>query len=180
MTKSQLFNRLDKPDAMLCICRWALFEERSKSDHPTISSCHVKKTTSTRTTHTVQKCVISISIDGFYFEIDDMSTLLCSSHKWYLNVLQLNEYETDTYCLQFFQSNTTVCLIIHVFCKSSEAEVVFCFDLHSCKTISRLQTLQNSWINNVVHWKFWRKYRSVSYLFSCNFITHLLVFWFFV
>ena len=42
-----------------------------------------------------------------------------------INVLQLNEYKTDTYCLQFFQSNTTVCLIIHVFCKSCEPEIVF-------------------------------------------------------
>ena len=35
------------------------------------------------------------------------------------NQLQLNEYETDPYFLQNFQSNTTVCLIIHVFCNSS-------------------------------------------------------------
>ena len=38
--------------------------------------------------------------------------------------LQLNEYETNPYFLQFFQSNTTVCLIIHVFCKSCEPEIV--------------------------------------------------------
>ena len=39
--------------------------------------------------------------------------------------LQLNEYETELYFLQLFQSNTTVCLIIHVFCKSCEHEIVF-------------------------------------------------------
>ena len=44
----------------------------------------------------------------------------------------------------------------------------FCFDLHSCRTISGSQFLQNTWINIVAHWKFLRKYRSVSYLFSCN------------
>ena len=38
--------------------------------------------------------------------------------------IQLNEYETDPYFLHF-QSNTTVCLIIHVFCKSCEPEIVF-------------------------------------------------------
>ena len=38
---------------------------------------------------------------------------------------QLNEYETNPYFLQFFQSNTTVCLIIHLFCKSCEHEIVF-------------------------------------------------------
>ena len=32
--------------------------------------------------------------------------------------LQLNKYETDPYFLQIFQSNTSVCLIISVFCKS--------------------------------------------------------------
>ena len=31
--------------------------------------------------------------------------------------LQLNEYETNPYFLQFFQGNTTVCFIIYVFCK---------------------------------------------------------------
>ena len=39
--------------------------------------------------------------------------------------LQLNKYETDIYFLQRLQSNTTDCLIIHVFCKSSEHEIVF-------------------------------------------------------
>ena len=29
------------------------------------------------------------------------------------------------------------------------------------------QILQNVWINDVAHWKFWRKYQSLSYLFSC-------------
>ena len=41
----------------------------------------------------------------------------------------------------------------------------FCFDY---RTISCSQILQNGWIKIVVHWKFWRKYRSVSYSFSCN------------
>ena len=31
------------------------------------------------------------------------------------NLIQLNKDETDPYFLQFFQSNTTICLIIHVF-----------------------------------------------------------------
>ena len=34
--------------------------------------------------------------------------------------IQLNKYETDPYILQIFQSNTLVCLIISVFCKSCE------------------------------------------------------------
>ena len=38
---------------------------------------------------------------------------------------QLNEYEKDPHFFQFFQNNTTVCLIIHVFCKSCEPEIVF-------------------------------------------------------
>ena len=37
----------------------------------------------------------------------------------------MNTYETDPYFIQFFQSNTTVCLIIHVFCESCEPEIVF-------------------------------------------------------
>ena len=40
------------------------------------------------------------------------------------------------------------------------------------KTISRSvfssQILQNAEMNIIVHWKFWRKYGSVSHLFSCN------------
>ena len=43
------------------------------------------------------------------------------NEKWNLilgtSTLQLNQYETDPYFLQFFQSNTTVYLIIYVFCK---------------------------------------------------------------
>ena len=39
--------------------------------------------------------------------------------KWLL-LVQLNEYETDPYFLQLFQSNTAVCLIIYMFCKSCE------------------------------------------------------------
>ena len=40
-------------------------------------------------------------------------------------LVQLNKYETDPNFLQFFQSSTKVRLIIHVFCKSCEPEVVF-------------------------------------------------------
>ena len=39
--------------------------------------------------------------------------------------LQVNDYERDPDFLQFFQSNTTVCLIIHVFFKSCESAIVF-------------------------------------------------------
>ena len=55
-------------------------------------------------------------------------------------MLQLNEYETDPYFLHFFQRNTTVCLIIHVFCKSCEPEIVFALictlaeQFHVCKS----------------------------------------------
>ena len=34
--------------------------------------------------------------------------------------VQLNKYEIDPYYIQIFQSNTSVCLIISVFCKSCE------------------------------------------------------------
>ena len=34
--------------------------------------------------------------------------------------VQLNKYETDPYILQIFQSDTSVCLIISVFCKNCE------------------------------------------------------------
>ena len=39
--------------------------------------------------------------------------------------VQLNEYKTDSIFPQFFQSSTTVCLIIHMFCNSCESEIVF-------------------------------------------------------
>ena len=47
--------------------------------------------------------------------------------------------------------------------------------MQKTKTISHSvfssQILQNAEINIVVHWKFWRKYGSVSHLFSCNCIS---------
>ena len=42
----------------------------------------------------------------------------------HISQVQLNEYEREPYFLQFFQSNRTICLIIHVFCKSCESELV--------------------------------------------------------
>ena len=39
--------------------------------------------------------------------------------------LQVNEYERDSDFLQFFQSNTTICLIIQVFFKSCESAIGF-------------------------------------------------------
>ena len=70
--------------------------------------------------------------------------------KWLL-LVQLNEYETDPYFLQLFQSNTAVCLIIYMFCKicerKCEPEIVLFWFLWQ-KTISclhlRLQILQNA------------------------------------
>ena len=38
--------------------------------------------------------------------------------------IQLNEYQTDPNFLQIFQINTTVCLIIYMFCKSCEPDNV--------------------------------------------------------
>ena len=86
-------------------------------------------------------------------------------------LIQLNEYETDPCFLQNFQSNTTICLIIHVFCKSCEPDIVLAVLQIKTKTISRSQTLQKVWIIKqtvVLLWRFLRKYGSVSYLFSCN------------
>ena len=55
------------------------------------------------------------------------------------NLVQLNEYETtDLYFLQNFQSNTSICLIIHLFCKSCEPEIVLPVLQIKTETISRL------------------------------------------
>ena len=49
------------------------------------------------------------------------SVIFCSfNDQEKIKKVQLNKYETDPYFLQIFQSNTLVCLIISVFCKSSE------------------------------------------------------------
>lgn len=40
-------------------------------------------------------------------------------------MVKIKEYKTDPYFLQIFQGNTTVCLIIPLFCKSCEPEIVF-------------------------------------------------------
>ena len=56
--------------------------------------------------------------------------------RWSKNVqilsmfIQLNKYETDPYFLQIFQRNTTVCLIIYLFCKSCEPELEIVFVLN--------------------------------------------------
>ena len=49
---------------------------------------------------------ISLSIDNTSGQSSDGTSL------------QLNKYKTDPYFLQIFQSNTSLCLIISVFCKS--------------------------------------------------------------
>ena len=89
--------------------------------------------------------------------------------------IHLNKHETDPYFLQIFQSNTSACLIISMFCKScepiceSEITPVLYHLRIKTKTISRAvfssQILQNAEINIDVNWKFWRK-------FSCTKIDY--------
>jgi hypothetical protein len=55
---------------------------------------------------------------------------------FFILLLQLNEYETDPYFLQNFQTNTKFCLIIHMFCKSCEAKIVLAVLQIKTKTIS--------------------------------------------
>ena len=94
----------------------------------------------------------------------------CGGDAVKLNHLQLNKYETEPYFLQFFQSNTTVCLIIHAFCKVYEREIAFVLICRTGRTISGSQLLQNTWIIKqtvVLFWKNWKKCGSFSYSFSC-------------
>jgi hypothetical protein len=63
-----------------------------------------------------------------YFSFEWMALTSKGGNKWnkknskfyFHTPVQLNKYETDPYFLQIFQSDTTVCLIIFVFCKSCE------------------------------------------------------------
>ena len=87
-----------------------------------------------------------------------------------ITYVQLNKYETDLYFLQNFQSNTTACSIIQVFCKNYKREIVFVLICRTARTISGSQLLQNKRIIKqtvLLLWKFWRKYGSISYPFSC-------------
>ena len=91
----------------------------------------------------------------------------------------MNMYETDPYFFQFFQSNTTVCLIIYLFCKSCELEpepepeIVFVFIFVS-KTISGSdsgsQLLQNAYLNQHCH------ALEVMMKISIHLAVHVLVF----
>ena len=84
--------------------------------------------------------------------LNDVSRLMFL-HKY----VQLNEYETDPYFLQNFQSNTRVCLIIHAFCKVYKREIVFVLICRTGRTISGSQLLQNTEIIKqtvVLLWKF--------------------------
>ena len=56
-------------------------------------------------------------------------------------MLQLNEFETDPCFLQNFQSNMTVCLIIHMFCKNCEPEIV----LQECKSKQKQFQVHNTY-----------------------------------
>ena len=74
-------------------------------------------------------------------------------------ILQLNEHETFPYFLQFFQSNTTVCLIIYVICKSWEPETVLKKSKSYKTHNSTLSCIENSEKNI---------YGFFSHLFSCT------------
>ena len=73
--------------------------------------------------------------------------------------VQLNKCETEPYFLQFFQSNTTVCLIIHVFCESCDPEIVLNSDpnyyaqctkaLDWCSTQNSIQNKNNFMVTNL-------------------------------
>ena len=59
------------------------------------------------------------------------------------STVQLNKYKTDPYFLKNFQSNTTVCSIIHAFGKVYERENVFVLIYRTARVISGSQLLQN-------------------------------------
>ena len=63
------------------------------------------------------------------------------------NSKTIQVWKTDLYFLQFFQTNTTVCLIIYVFCKNFEPKIVLKIKTTTnvkTKTIPRSQILQNA------------------------------------
>ena len=59
-----------------------------------------------------------------------------------LQLVQLNKYETEPYFLQFFQSSTTVCVIIYMFYKSCEHECEPEIVL-KIKTVIKIKTKNN-------------------------------------
>ena len=92
------------------------------------------------------------------------SFFLALTYSW-INTRQINIF------FKIFKSNMTVCSIIHTFCKVYEREIVSALICRTGRTISGSQLLQNRWIIKqtiVSLWKFQRKYRSVSYSFSCT------------
>ena len=66
----------------------------------------------------------------------DVTRYVNSKRKFFQKQLQLNKYETDPDFLKNLQSNTTVCLIIHTFCKVCECEIVFVLICRTARTIS--------------------------------------------
>ena len=85
-----------------------------------------------------------------------------------------NDYKTHLYFLQNIQSNTTVVLIIHTFCKICVLEIVF-VSISRMANNFRFTPLENAWTTVVLLWKKWRKYESVSYLFSCMYYIKPLI-----
>ena len=109
----------------------------------------------------------------------------CHVRAWKSIYLLTAEYETDPDFLRFFkifQSNMSVCLIISVLCKSCEpicepeiTSVLYHLEnlqiskqkqFHVQCSMFSSQILQKAEMNIVMHWTFWRKYRSILHLFT--------------
>ena len=136
-----------------------------------------------------KQIISKITFKVFYIKGGVFSNLVSYIRKlftfgWKDEVVQLNKCETDPYFLQNFQCTT---MFISMFCKSCEPmlcepEIVQANHWHQLQnfwTISGShnmgsQILQNTEIikqTDVLLWKIWRIYGSVSYLFSCTFCS---------
>ena len=79
-------------------------------------------------------CLIKNVLCFFINFSNNMITYKCQL----LSYLQLNEYETDRYFLKNFQCAT---MLIHVFCKTCEPEIV----LQECKSKQKQFQVHNSY-----------------------------------
>ena len=84
----------------------------------------------------------------------------------YLFFHAYNKINSDNRLLHiFFHFSKAVRQFVWLFTCFVRVEIVFGFDLHSWRTISCSQFLQNTWIKIVAHWNFLRKYVSICIIY---------------
>ena len=118
--------------------------------------------------HCINGCFYQIRV----FKKTEKATKISKRKSHFVLTIQLNEYETAPYFIQFSQNLTCDCLFISVFCpKFTWAEPKIGLNIRTEQFQAQVNLGQNTEINKKSHVKFWLnwiKYGAVSYSLSCT------------